>query len=210
MATMTMNKVIHGAFRRDLDRLFDATGRFTDGDGSRAAALGTAWDNFHAQLHHHHHGEHEIAWPAMLALGLDQETLDVMDAEHAAMAAALDDADAAMSVFSAAATTATAEQARTAIAHLQTVAETHLQHEESLSEKLMLDNAENPVIKAMGKKFSRSMSIAESGTFFAWLSDGATPAELEAMTNEIPKPVVTIIGGLFGRGYRRTIAPTWR
>lgn len=209
MATMTMNKVIHGAVRRDLDRLFDATGRFADGDAARAAALGRAWDNFHAQLHHHHHGEHEIAWPAMLALGIDQDTLDAMDAEHAAMAAALDEAAAAMAAFSRAATTATAEQARTAIAHLQTVTETHLQHEESLSEKLMLDNADNPVIKEMGRKFSRSMSLPESGTFFAWLRDGQTAGEFEAMTNEIPKPVVTIIGGLFGRGYRRSIAPTW-
>ncbi len=209
MATMTMNKVIHGAVRRDLDRLFDATGRFTDGDAARAAALGRAWDNFHAQLHHHHHGEHEIAWPAMLALGVEQDLLDGMDAEHAAMAAALDEAGAAMSAFRAAANTATAEQARTAIAHLQTVTETHLQHEESVSEQLMLDNADNPVIKAMGKKFSRSMSMPESGTFFAWLSDGATAAEMEAMTHEIPKPVVTIIRGLFGRGYRASIAPTW-
>ena len=28
MATMSMNKVIHGAFRRDLDRFVDALGAF--------------------------------------------------------------------------------------------------------------------------------------------------------------------------------------
>ena len=86
---MSMNKAIHGAVRRDLDRFHDATAKFTDGDTARAAALGTAWDNFDTQLTHHHEGEHEIAWPAMLALGVSQETLDGFDAEHEVMAQAL-------------------------------------------------------------------------------------------------------------------------
>src|SRR5689334_23125275 len=89
MATMSMNKAIHGAVRRDLKRFVDATASFSDGDTARAAALGTAWDNFDAQLTTHHEGEHEIAWPALLQLGITQAQLDGFDAEHDLMAQAL-------------------------------------------------------------------------------------------------------------------------
>ena len=46
MATMSMNKVIHAAFRRDLDRFLAALAGFPDGDAARAADLGRAWVNF--------------------------------------------------------------------------------------------------------------------------------------------------------------------
>ena len=59
MATMSMNKVIHGAVRRDLGRFVQALETFRDGDAERARQLGRAWDNFDAQLTDHHHGEHE-------------------------------------------------------------------------------------------------------------------------------------------------------
>ena len=45
MATMSMNKVIHAAIRRDLDRFGAALDGFRDGDSARAAQLGLAWDN---------------------------------------------------------------------------------------------------------------------------------------------------------------------
>jgi hypothetical protein len=48
------------------------------------------------------------------------------------------------------------------------------------------------------------------GRFFAWVMDGASPEEQAAITESVPKPVLAIIGGIFGRGYRRDIAPLWR
>ncbi len=30
------------------------------------------------------------------------------------------------------------------------------------------------------------------------------------MTREVPGPVITIIGGIFGRGYRKNVAPVWK
>jgi hypothetical protein len=58
---MSMNKAIHGALRRDLDRFVGALGAFRDGDTARAAQLGRAWENFDDQLTHHHEGEREVA-----------------------------------------------------------------------------------------------------------------------------------------------------
>src|SRR5215213_8959442 len=92
MSEMSMNKVIHGAFRRDLGRFIAALDGFAEGDASRARQLGAAWANFDDQLTHHHEGEHEIAWPALEAIGVSRELLADMDAEHATMAAALAEA----------------------------------------------------------------------------------------------------------------------
>jgi hypothetical protein len=61
----------------------------------------------------------------------------------------------------------------------------------------------------MGKKFSRSQPIGKAGWFMAWLDDGATPEERAALRANVPGPVVAIIGGVFGRRYRKEIAPVW-
>ncbi len=57
---LTMNTVIHAAFRRDMKRFGEALSAFTPGDTSRASDLGRAWDNFAYQLHHHHIDEETI------------------------------------------------------------------------------------------------------------------------------------------------------
>src|SRR3982750_3563561 len=87
--SMSMNKVIHGAVRRDLDRFRRALDAFTDGDRERAAELHRAWLNFDAPLTEHHEGEHEIAWPALKAIGVSDANIDSFESEHATMAAAL-------------------------------------------------------------------------------------------------------------------------
>ena len=209
MAAMSMNKVIHGAVRRDLQRFLDALAAFRDGDRARAAQLGTAWDNFDAQLTEHHEGEHAIAWPAMASIGVSQELLATFDEEHDRMAQALAAARSAMATFRSTATAADAEAARAAMADLRTVAVAHLDHEEQETEAVYLAHADGPEMKAMGKQFAK-VSPAKGGRFFAWVSDGATPAEMAALTESVPKPVLTIIGGLFGRGYRRDVASVWR
>ncbi len=48
-----------------------------------------------------------------------------------------------------------------------------------------------------------------AGTFFAWMEDGASPTEKAALRESVPGPVVAIIGGLFGRRYRKEVAPVW-
>ena len=95
-----MNKVIHCAVRRDLSRFRTALDKFPDGDKARAAALHTAWANFRKQLTEHHEGEHEIAWPAMKAIGVPESSIATFDEEHEAMAAALRAAGEAMDALS--------------------------------------------------------------------------------------------------------------
>jgi Hemerythrin HHE cation binding domain len=205
---MSMNKVIHAAFRRDLDRFLSALGRFRDGDADRAAQLGRAWDNFDFQLTKHHEGEHEIAWPALARVGVTQQMIDQMDAEHDVMAERLSAARNAMTVFRSAPTADNAETARTAMDELKTVTNEHLEHEERELEPVYQDKHDDPAIVAMGKKFSK-VPPKEGGVFFAWLTDGISPEATESINATIPKPVRAVISGLLGRSYKKDIAPVW-
>jgi hypothetical protein len=44
----------------------------------------------------------------------------------------------------------------------------------------------------------------------AWVLDGASADERAAVTRDIPAPVVKIVGGIWGRSYRKNIAPVWK
>jgi hemerythrin-like domain-containing protein len=209
-ASMSMNKVIHCAVRRDLDRFRRALDAFTDGDRRRAAELQRAWVNFDAQLTEHHEGEHEIAWPAMKAIGISGSTIDSFDSEHEAMAADLASTRAVMAQLSRTASRADADVAAAAMEKLQTTTVTHLDHEESETETALAQHDDDPAIKEMGKKFSRRTGLPRAGIFFTWVQDGASPQEKAALRESVPGPVLTIIGGVFGRRYRKEIAPVWR
>ena len=208
MAEMSMNKVIHGAFRRDLDRFEGALSKFPAGDANRAAELGRAWDNFDKQLTDHHEGEHEIAWPALESVGVTHETTVQMDAEHELMATALADARIAMAALTASPGQGEAEKALTTIQQLREVTLTHLAHEEEILEPVYLEKEETPEIKEMGKKFAK-VGPTKGGVFLAWLLDGASAQERAAIGENIPAPVLKIITALFGRSYRKNVAPVW-
>ena len=209
MAEMSMNKAIHGAFRRDLSRFLEALAAFEPGDSKRARQLATAWANFGDELTYHHEGEHEIAWPALEAIGVSRELLDEMDAEHDTMASALSETRTAMAALAQSATAADAEAALRAFEHLQTVTVAHLDHEEAEIESVYLEKRDSPEMKAMGRKFGK-VSPVRGGRFFAWVTDGANPDELTAIKGEVPAPVLAIIGGIFGRGYRKNVASVWK
>jgi hypothetical protein len=211
MATpsMSMNKVIHCAVRRDLRRFRTALETFSDGDKARAVALHRAWRNFDTQLTDHHEGEHEIAWVALKAIGVEQTTIEAFDQEHDLMAADLATTRAAMEKLAGSASKADADAAGAAMAKLETTTNAHLDHEEETSEPLYAKEHDHPAIKEMGKKFSRRNKIGAAGTFFAWVQDGATAEEQAALRGSVPGPVLAIIGGLFGRGYRKEVAPVW-
>src|SRR4051794_4231732 len=128
MAEMSMNKVIHAAIRRDLDRFIAALSTFRAGDRMRAQQLETAWANFDQQLTVHHEGEHAIAWPALESVGVSHDLLASLDAEHETMAAALAEARTAMSALAGSGSAEDAAAALAACRTLQAAAGGHLGH----------------------------------------------------------------------------------
>jgi hemerythrin-like domain-containing protein len=209
MAEISMNKVIHNAVRRDITRFLDALDRFPAGDQARARQLATAWANFDDQLTQHHEGEHEIVWPAMDAVGVSRAQIAEMDEEHQRLAEALATASTCFAELARSASAADAAAARQAVATVQTVAAQHMEHEETDLEPIYLTKKDHPAIKAMERQFRRS-SLPVAGTFLAWISDGATSEELTAIKQNVPAPALVIVGGLFGRRYRRDVAAVWR
>ena len=206
---MSMNKVIHAAVRRDLERFRRALEAFTDGDRERAAALHRAWVNFDAQLTEHHEGEHEIAWPALTSIGIAEATIASFDIEHEQMAADLEATRDTMASLERTATRADADAAAVAMRSLQTTTVSHLDHEERETESVLVQREGDPAIKEMGKKFSRRTGPSQAGIFFAWVQDGATGEEKAALAAQVPRPVLGIVGGVFGRRYRNEVAPVW-
>ena len=209
MAEMSMNKVIHGAFRRDLTRFTAALSSLPPGDVRRGRQLATAWANFDDQLTRHHTSEHEIAWPALVAVGASPSLLATMDTEHDAMSAAINEVRQAVPALTRTASAADVAAACAAFEQLQKVTVAHLEHEEAELEPLYQEKRDTPEIKAMGRAFGK-VSPAEGGQFFAWVTDGASPEEMAAIRRDVPGPVLTIIGGVFGRSYRKNIATVWQ
>ena len=207
---MSMNRVIHAAVRRDLDRFTGALSTPGGGDQRRAGQVSAAWANFHEQLTRHHSSEHRIAWPALRKAGISDDLLTQFDAEHDRMAAALERADQAMRSVRATPSAENVKAAREAVATLRATTTEHLDHEEAELEPFYLEHARTPEMKAMGRAFGREYKPAEAGTYFAWLQDGASTDELAGLRQNVPGPVIAIIGRVFGGKYRRTIAPTWR
>src|SRR5215472_8887771 len=185
MAEMSMNRVIHGAVRRDLDRFTDALRTLGDSDERRRAQVSAAWTNFH-------------------------DLLSEFDAEHERMAAALESADRAMGSLRGTPSTEDVKDAGEAMATLRASATEHLDHEEAALEPFLVEHAHTPEMKAMSREFGRDFKLPQAGTFFAWLQDGASRDEKVGLRQNVPAPAVAIIGLVFGGKYRRTIAPAWQ
>lgn len=209
VAEMSMNRVIHGAVRRDLDRFAGAFSTLDAANDRRVEQLSTAWANFFEQLGHHHSSEHRIAWPALRTAGISDDLLTQFDAEHDRMAAALESADQAIRSLRSTPSAERVKAAGEAITTLRTTATEHLDHEEAELEPFFLEHAHTPEMKAMGRAFGREYSLAEAGTYFAWLQDDASKDELAGLRQNVPGPVVAAISRVFGGKYRRTVAPAW-
>ena len=207
MAQMSMNRVIHSALRRDLGRFEVALGAFVEGDSRRAEQLWTAWANFDEQLTIHHVGEHSIVWPTLRQLGMKEDLITQWDHEHEQLAEALRNTDDAMRELRRSPSATNAKSASDAMAKLSEVASKHLDHEEADLEAFYLARKDTPEIKAMNRKFR--MRPPAAGTFFAWLQDGASTEDVAGLKQNVPPPVVAALTTLFGRSYRRTIAPVW-
>jgi hemerythrin-like domain-containing protein len=206
---LTMNRLIHGAVRRDLDRLSAALDSFPDGDESRARELDRAFVNLRRELTRHHEGEDTHIWPMLALQGVEPALLHDMESEHHAMAESLSETGAAMTALATSGSGAAAATARASVVRTQAVVERHLAHEESELEPQLQPLLETPEWKAVEKKLRREPPTV-AGRFFAWLTDGMSEDHRAYLRSLIPAPVVTVLAKVFGRRYNRDIAPVWR
>ena len=205
---MSMNLVIHAAFRRDLQRFGRALAAFQVGSLPDAGQLDAAWANYADQLHRHHQDEETLFWPALRELGVEQPLVGDLEGEHVAMLAALDKATAAMGALRAEPTAERAADAEVAVAELSDVLLGHLEHEERSMEPLSAAHHHTVPMQA-AKKAARRAHQGNTGVFVAWLNDGIEPAAKAGLDQEIPLLVQRILRTTSGRRYTRNVAPTW-
>jgi hypothetical protein len=206
---MTMNRLVHSAVRRDLDRLYDALGTVGDGDRTRAGDLGRAYAFLRGELTRHHEGEDRYLWPWLATVGVDPDLLATMESEHHTMSEALAETESAMTTYAGTGSAVDAVAARTSVAHTREVVEQHLAHEETELEPQLQPHLNSPGWKDVEKKL-RSVSPGVAGSFFAWLTDGITEDGRTYLRSTVPTPVVTLLAKVLGRRYGREIAPVWR
>jgi hypothetical protein len=132
-----------------------------------------------------------------------------MEAEHAAMKAALADAGSALDEVVAEPTASRALAAADTVSRSSVVINHHLTHEENDVEPLVAQYEDEPEWKALAKKL-RPAAITDAGSALAWMQDGAGDRERSALRENVPAPVLALVSRIFGRRYRREVAPTWR
>lgn len=206
---MTMNRVIHGAVRRDLSRLEAALAGVRDGDRDRATALRKAYAYLQGELVRHHEGEDDLIFPMLARLDVDPALLEVMENEHLLMAEALQSARSAMERYAASGSASDAQTARDRVVHAQQVVERHLAHEETELDPVFLMHTASAEWKAVEKKLRREPPRI-AGPFFAWIQDGMGDDERRYLESAVPAPVRLLMSRVFGRSYHREIAPVWQ
>jgi DUF438 domain-containing protein len=209
MATISVNQVIHAAVRRDVSRTEQALRTLPDGDRERARQVQRAWQNLVRELTHHHEAEDATVWPFLLSRGVDADLMRAMEGEHASMKEALTDASRAIDGVVADPTAVRAEAAAEVVSRSSSVVNAHLEHEENDVEPLIAAYEDDSEWKAAAKKL-RPAKISDAGSALAWMQDGAGERERTALRADIPGPVLAVVTTVFGRRYRREVAPTWQ
>jgi hemerythrin-like domain-containing protein len=211
-ATMTMNRVIHGAVRRDLSRLESALSDFPAGDreaATRAAALQRAYRFLRAELTRHHENEDTWVWPMLASFDVDATLLEAMESEHHAMSAALASVSDALDRLVDTTTPEAAAAARASVTDAREVVDQHLTHEENELEPRLVPLLETAEWHAVEKNL-RKAPPRVAGEFFAWLQDGMEPDHRDFLRSTVPPPVTFVLGRVFGRRYHREVAPVWQ
>lgn len=205
---LSMNQIIHAAVRRDVTRTEQALRTLPDGDTARARQIRTAWRNLVRELTHHHEAEDEHVWPFLQSRGVDLTLLEQMESEHVAMKQALSSVSTSLDGVVAAPSAINASAAADEVARAREVINGHLDHEERDVEPLLDAYEDDPEWKAVAKKL-RPQRISDVGGALAWMQDGAGERERAGLRANIPGPVLSVVTTVFGRRYRREVAPTW-
>jgi hemerythrin-like domain-containing protein len=123
--------VVHRAFRREFTLLPRLVRAVDPGDTARAAVLAAHARLVLEVLHLHHTGEDDLLWPKLLdRCPPDAELVERMEAQHDAVAAAIDRLGPALDRWEAEARPAVAEEVATAVEDMAAALLVHLDEEE--------------------------------------------------------------------------------
>jgi iron-sulfur cluster repair protein YtfE (RIC family) len=183
---MTRMHIMHGALRRELERIARVTAR-TDDDPKRIMRTAVGWELFKSFLYIHHTAEDEALWPvmrkALAGQPDDLALLDAMEAEHAAIEPMLKAIDATLADRN-----SRPDMLRNLTDALAAVLHGHLMHEEDEALALIDATISPAQWQFLVDEHSR-LGAADMARMTAWVLDGASPEHISAMLSSVPEPV---------------------
>jgi hemerythrin-like domain-containing protein len=202
-----MNRLFHAALRRDLARTLDTLVATEHRTPRQCRALAEHLGLVLDLLHHHHTGEDQGLWPLVRRRAPDLAAqLDMMEAEHAAVAGAIDSTRAAAIRYSSDPTSA-GDDLRNAVRTLQDTLLPHLDHEETeVMPRVMRALSRQDWSALAHREVRNSGSLALAGTGLLWTMDGLDPERRAQFNRQVPALFRWLIDKRYGRVYRRRTA----
>lgn len=195
---MTMMYAIHGAFRRDLDRL----SVMTETPDPDRPYVTHGWETLKMALHGHHHSEDEDLWP-LARRNIpnrpdDLAVLDAMEDEHATIDPMIQRIDAQLYRND-----PDDHELADAVASFRDGLSTHLAHEESdalpVLNRAISEQEWAAFEQAQGKRYS----LKETATLLPWITEEDSPAS-RRIQSEMPLPMRLLNQWVLSPRYRRS------
>ena len=202
-----MNRLFHAALRRDLTRTIETL----NADGHRTPrhrrALVDHLTLVLDLLHHHHTSEDKGLWPLARRRAPDLAAqLDMMESEHAAVAAAIDSTRAAAARYGAD-PAVPPDSLLTAVIQLRDTLLPHLDHEETEVMPRVTRALSSHDWSALSRQEMRDRgSLALAGTGLVWTVDGLDPERRSQFNRQVPGLIRWLIEKRYGRAYQRRAA----
>ena len=198
--------IVHRAFRREFRLLPQLVRQVADGDRRRAGVLAGALRLVLGGLHHHHTGEDDILWPALLERAAPSTGLvETMQAQHAAVERHVDALPALLDAWEAAPTRTGAARLADVLDHLADALCEHLDLEEREILPLVLRHVTVEEWDSLGEHGLEEMDQASLPIIFGAILEECTPQERRAMLAKHPLPVRLLLRTVGALQYRRYV-----
>lgn len=206
-----MNTVIHHAVTRDLERLRAVL--VEPMSRRRRDTISSHMQDVVRILHHHHEGEDEGVWPAVLAKRPDlADLLEQMEQEHQALSEAADALDHQAELFRTDGSRAANDALREAAERLLEVTVPHLEHEENQAMPLVVESLTDEDWRVIGKEhFGPPPDFPPRKQLWTvlWLYDDLDPERSKVVSAELPRPVRYAANLLVAKQYERETTLAW-
>jgi Hemerythrin HHE cation binding domain len=205
-----MNRLFHGALRRDLKRASSALTSARQPTPAQRVALSEHLGLMLDLLHHHHTGEDTGLWPLVRDRAPDLAAqLDMMEAEHSLVAGAIVSARAAARQYAATATDISAARRRlhAALTDLGRALLPHVDHEETeVMPRVMRALTPHDWSLLSRRELRNWKCLTLVGTGLVWMADGLEHTERVKFNQQVSMVVRWLVDKRYGGAYRRRTA----
>lgn len=208
---------VHDAVRRDLVRIVGVLGGSRPVDAVRAAAVAERWDHLAGVILRHHADEDSRLWPAAREVLDDtgRELLDRLEAQHAAVTAAVEETSAQFAALLAgvaggaapgrAQRDATADSAERVLRLL----DAHFAAEEDRLLPALAGRLDDGGWDGYGSIVRAAAGSGGTAAVLPWLLDDAPPARVSEVLDRLPDHVRASYAAEWRPAYRERVAAAW-